>query len=88
MDIIREHLMYKNSPLNICMATITPQEQYEVIRILHESKAEVTICAHNSTNKYIDILLKKMNINFKSCSTEHLEHRQFHHQMACTPSLR
>ena len=80
MDVIREHLMYKNSPLNICMATITPQEQYEVIRILHESKAEVTVCSHNATNKYINILLKKMNITEKNCSTERLEHQQFHLQ--------
>jgi len=85
MDVIREHLMYKNSPLNICMATISLQEQYEIIRIILESKAEVTVCPHNSTNKYIDILLNKMNIVFRDCSIEHSERRQFHHQMACTP---
>jgi len=76
MDVIREHLMYKNSPLNICMKSITPQEQYEIIRILHESKTDVTICTHNSTNKYIDILLKKMNIKLKGCELDH--HQQFH----------
>jgi len=78
MDVIREHLMYKNSALNICMATITPQEQYEIIRILHESKAEVSICSHNATNKYIDVLLKKMNITRKDCSTQESAHPQFH----------
>jgi hypothetical protein len=70
MDVIREHLMYKNSTLNICMKLLTPQEQYEIIRILHESKTTVTVCSHNSTNQYIDILLKKMNITLKSCETE------------------
>ena len=78
MDVIREHLMYKNSALNICMATIPPQEQYEVIRILHESKAEVSICSHNATNKYIEVLLKKMNITLKDCSIQESAHPQFH----------
>ena len=63
MDIIREHLMYKNSPLHICMSKISPQEQYEVIRIVLESKTtEITICKHGSTNSYIDSLLSKLNI--------------------------
>jgi hypothetical protein len=68
MDIIREHLMYKNSPLHICMNTITPQEQYEVIRIILESKTtEITVCKHNSTNTYIDTLLSTLNITLASC---------------------
>ena len=68
MDIIREHLMYKNIPLHICMASITPQEQYEVIRIILESKTtEITICKHGSTNKYIDTLLSKLSITFSDC---------------------
>jgi hypothetical protein len=63
MDIIREHLMYKNSPLHICMSRISPQEQYEVIRIVLESKTtEITICKHGSTNSYIDTLLSKLNV--------------------------
>jgi hypothetical protein len=78
MDVIREHLMYKNTPLTICMASITPQEQYEVIRIILESKTEkITICKHNSTNKYIDVLLNKLNITFIDCQTEQLEHQRF-----------
>ena len=60
--------MYKNSPLHICMASISPQEQYEVIRIVLESKTtEIKICKHNSTNNYIDILLSKLNIKLESC---------------------
>jgi hypothetical protein len=76
MDVIREHLMYKNTPLNICMKTLAPQEQYELIRILHESKTDVTICSHNSINTYISILLKKMNVRLQSCQAE--QYQQFH----------
>ena len=78
MDIIREHLMYKNAPLNVCMANITPQEQYEVIRILLESKTEnVTICKHGSTNKYIDILLTKLHVGFKNCKADVPQNQMF-----------
>jgi hypothetical protein len=78
MDVIREHLMYKNSPLQICMAKIPPQEQYEVIRILFESKTEnVSICTHDSTNVYINILLKKMKVTFKQCWLEEQPHQVF-----------
>ena len=71
MEIIREHLMYKNTSLTICMAKISPQEQYEVVRILLESKAKnVSICTHEATNVYIDTLLKKLNITFCQCWKE------------------
>jgi hypothetical protein len=73
MDVIREHLMYKNTPLIICMAKIPPQEQYEVIRILLESKTEqVSFCTHDSTNAYIDTILKKLNVKFVHCWKEQL----------------
>jgi hypothetical protein len=69
MDVIREHLMYKNSALNICMAKIQSQEQYEIIRIILESKTQdITVCKHDSTNMYIDTLLQKLNIPLKECS--------------------
>ena len=82
MDVIREHLMYKNSPLTICMSNITPQEQYEIIRIILESKTEkIMICKHNSTNKYIDVLLNKLNITLSDCRTEQQQHQHFDHHM-------
>ena len=63
MDVIREHLMYKNTPLDICMKNIQPQEQYEIVRILLESDVEnVKICTHESTNEYINMLLKKLHV--------------------------
>lgn len=80
MDVIREHLMYKNSPLNICMVKIQPQEQYEVIRIILESKThDITVCKHNSTNIYIDTLLQKLNISLKECSSiSQIDKKGFH----------
>jgi hypothetical protein len=84
MDVIREHLMYKNSPLTICMANITPQEHYEVIRIILESKTEeISICKHASTNKYIDVLLGKINIKLIDCQKEQQEHQRFDPRTGC-----
>jgi hypothetical protein len=78
MDVIKEHLMYKNLPLDICMLTLTPQEQYEVIRIILESKdKKIRVCQHNSTNAYINVLLEKLNITTMKCLLEQQEHRQF-----------
>lgn len=67
MDVIREHLMYKNTPLTICMAKLTPQEQYECIRVLLESKTPVSICTHEATNECINLILKKLEVRFVQC---------------------
>ena len=69
MDVIREHLMYKNHPLQICMKELTSQEQYEFVRIVLESKTEtIFVCKHGSTNLYIDMLLEKLTVQLKECS--------------------
>ena len=67
MDTIRDHLMYKNTPLAICLATLTPQEQYECVRILLESKSTVSICIHDTTNDYIIAVLKTLKVQFHQC---------------------
>jgi hypothetical protein len=73
MDVVREHLMYKNNPLEICMKKLTSQEQYEFVRIVLESKTEtIFVCKHASTNFYIDTLLAKLNIQLKQCSEDSL----------------
>ena len=67
MDSIREHLVYKNAPFEICFEHLTSQEQYEVIRILLESKTVVTICTHAKSNMFINKILEKINIPLVSC---------------------
>lgn len=63
--------MYKNTPMTICMAKLTPQEQYESIRIILESKTTVSICTHEITNECILRLLKELPVKFVQCwSTE------------------
>jgi hypothetical protein len=66
------------------MSKIPPQEQYEVIRILLESKTEqVSFCTHDSTNVYIDTILKKLNVKFVQCWQEELLPPLFDLHTAC-----
>lgn len=71
MDVIKEHLVYKDVPVTICMKDLKPVEQYEVIRILLATRIkDVSICTHESTNSYIDALLKKLPLKFMQCFRE------------------
>lgn len=71
MDTIREHLVYKNVPLTICMKELKPIEQYEVIRLLLASKSKnIKICTHEATNDYITKLLKELPVEFVQCFVE------------------
>lgn len=71
MDVIREHLIYKNIPITICMRDLKPIEQYEVIRLLLTSNnKQVKICTHEATNDYITQLLKKLPVEFVQCFVE------------------
>ena len=68
MELIREHLIYKNVPITICMKDLKPIEQYEVIRILLATRTkDVSICTHECTNEYIDKLLKQLPLKFTQC---------------------
>jgi hypothetical protein len=87
MDAIREHLIYKNTPLTICFAKLTPQEHYECIRVFLESKTEhVKFCTHDATNPYIDHLLKELNVSFTQCWKEDELLLRFDPHMERTPS--
>ena len=70
MDLIREHLIYKNVPLDIQIDALKTQEQYEVIRLLlacRDSKEDVCVSTSDKTNTYILELLKELRI--KTVST-------------------
>lgn len=72
MDEIRQHLTYRNTPLTICMAKLTSQEQYEVIRILLESKTPVKICTHEAISVYMTQVLAELPIKFVQCWKEEI----------------
>lgn len=68
MELIREHLMYKDVPITICMGQLKPSEHYELIRCLLASRTNnVSICTHDATNEYINGLLKKLPLHFAQC---------------------
>ena len=69
MDILREHLIYKDVPTMICMKQLKPIEQYEVVRFLLATRTkDVSVCKHDSTSTYIDNILKQLPLKFVQCS--------------------
>jgi len=71
MDLIREHLIYKDVPITICMKDLKPIEHYELIRLLLATRTkDVSICTHESVNDYIIVLLKKLPLKFVQCFQE------------------
>ena len=69
MDLIREHLIYKNVPTDIPIDALKTQEQYEVIRLLLACRKEdVCIMVKESTNKYILDLIHTLKISTRDVS--------------------
>ena len=67
MDIVREHLMYKNVPIKIEMNTLKIVEQYEVIRLLVATRTkDVVVKIDESINKYVFNLLQKTGVTLSS----------------------
>ena len=66
MDLIREHLIYKDVPITIEIDKLKTQEQYEVIRLLLASRNKkdvISVITSQSTNKYIKSLLHDLKIS-------------------------
>jgi hypothetical protein len=57
------------------MRDFSKQDHYEIIRLLLATRTkDVCVCTHESTNIYIDSILKELNIKFYQCfETEKLE---------------
>ena len=73
MDVIREHLIYKDVPLTICMGKLTQQERYEVIRLLLATRTkDVSICTHDATNDCLNKILKELKVSFTQCWTQEI----------------
>lgn len=71
MDLIREHLMYNDVPITICMNKLKPIEQYECIRmILATRTSNVSICTHESVTPQVEKLLQKLDLEFVQCFAE------------------
>ena len=68
MDLLREQLTYKSTPVHACMKSLTRREQYECIRVLASTRTQhVVICPHGATNAYVDTLLAAMGVAVRYC---------------------
>ncbi len=69
MDIIREHLLYKEIPLHVCVGDLTRQEQYEFLRcIIGVQKKHVVVCTqHGTINQYVLHVLRALGLENREC---------------------
>ena len=71
MDLIREHLIYKDVPIVICMAKLKPQEQYEIIRLLLATrKTNVRVCVHELSKPYLMSLIDDVGVEVMQICSE------------------
>ena len=78
MDLIREHLVYKEVPLTICMKDLKVIEQYECIRLLLATRTkDVSVCTHNSTLPQIQKLVKATGVQIVNCQSQQQVVREF-----------
>jgi len=71
METLHEKIAYKNVPITICMKDFNHMEQYEIVRlILGYNRKDVSICTHESTNPYVEDMLKKLPVKFIQCFSE------------------
>jgi len=57
------------------MKDFSKQDHYEIIRLLLATRTkDVCVCTHESTNTYIESLLKQLTVKFYQCfQSEQLE---------------
>jgi hypothetical protein len=69
MEEVRERIIYKNTPIEICLKQLTSIEQYELVRLLAIFPGKsVRVCTHENTSSYIDTILKRLrNVTFFHC---------------------
>ena len=78
MELIREHLIYKDVPIEICFGTLKSQEQYECIRLLLATRTkDVSICLHEITNPYILQLIKTLSVKQTHCLEKSVYQKEF-----------
>ena len=72
MDLIREHLIYKDVPTTICLKSLASPDHYEIIRCLLATRTNnVSICCSDCSNVFIQILVKKLHVQaLEGCSKE------------------
>ena len=71
MELIREHLIYKDVPTQICLKLLSSTDHYELLRCLLATRTNnVSICCMESSHVFIQLVLKKLPLQVTGdCST-------------------
>jgi len=67
MELIREHLMYKNNTLRVCMKTLTRQEQYEFVRLIMATRVAGVFVCDCECNQYVLCVLTRLGFERTQC---------------------
>jgi hypothetical protein len=67
MDLIREHLLYKNNTLHVCLNELTRQEQYEFVRLLMCVRRDCATYCTCDANQYVLYVLRLLGIERRQC---------------------
>lgn len=69
MEELREKIVYKNTPIEICLKQLTSMEQYELVRLINAfPEKQIRICTHENASSYTQDILKQLrNITFFQC---------------------
>ena len=67
MDILRESLIYKTNNLDVCMKTLTRQEQYEFLRLIMATRKHGIQICDCECNSYVLRVLRLLGFERKPC---------------------
>ena len=67
MESIKEQLTYKNNNLNVCMKTLTRQEQYEFVRLLVATRFDGVQICNCECNQYVLCVLERLGFKRTEC---------------------
>jgi hypothetical protein len=71
MEELREKIIYKSTPIEICFNSLNSTDQYEILRLISAfPEKQVKICIHENTSSYATNVIKNLpNISSSKCSS-------------------
>lgn len=71
MEELREKIVYKSTPIEICFKPLNSTDQYEILRLISAfPEKQVKICIHENTSIYATNIIKNLaNISSFKCSS-------------------
>jgi hypothetical protein len=71
MEELREKIIYRSTPIEICFNSLNSTDQYEILRLISAfPEKQIKICVHENTSSYATNIMKNLpNISSFKCSS-------------------